>query len=82
MRIKYSSKSKGPSKASKKTASASGGIYKSSGAWGDYDNDGLFTVLDFLNLLSDYGCTNCPQGDLNSDGIVSVQDILIFLTWI
>ena len=49
---------------------------------GDYDNDGLFTVSDFLNLLSDYGCDNCPQGDLNSDGVVSVQDILIFLTWI
>ena len=49
---------------------------------GDYDNDGLFTVSDFLSLLSDYGCVNCPQGDFNSDGVVSVQDILIFLTWI
>ena len=49
---------------------------------GDFDGDGEFTVEDFLQLLSTFGCTECPMGDLNEDGVVSVQDILLFLTWI
>jgi hypothetical protein len=49
---------------------------------GDFNGDDEFTVDDFLELISDFGCTTCPMADLNDDGIVSVQDILIFLTWL
>jgi hypothetical protein len=49
---------------------------------GDYDSDGFYTVTDFLDLLSEYGCSDCPQGDLNGDGVVTVIDILLFLSWI
>jgi hypothetical protein len=34
-----------------------------------------------LTLLDVFGCDNCPSGDLNNDGIVSVQDILIWLSF-
>ena len=46
---------------------------------GDYNGDGVFTVDDFLQLLSQYGCQGCPEGDLNGDGSVTVSDLLAFL---
>ena len=49
---------------------------------GDFNEDGEFTVEDLLGMLADFGCTSCPQGDINGDGIVNVQDILLFLTLI
>ncbi len=49
---------------------------------GDFDGDGAIGLSDFLELLEQFGCTNCPGGDLNDDGVVNVQDILLFLTWL
>lgn len=46
---------------------------------GDYNGDGVFTVDDFLQLLSQYGCLGCPEGDLDADGAVTVSDLLVFL---
>ena len=45
----------------------------------DYNGDGVFTVDDFLQLLSQYGCLRCPEGDLDADGAVTVSDLLAFL---
>jgi len=46
---------------------------------GDYNGDGVFSVDDFLQLLSQYGCLGCPEGDLDEDGAVTVSDVLAFL---
>jgi hypothetical protein len=47
---------------------------------GDFNGDGAFTVADMLTLLALFGCDNCPSGDLNYDGIVAIQDVLIWLS--
>jgi hypothetical protein len=49
---------------------------------GDFNGDGELTIDDFLDLLANFGCMDCPTFDLNSDGVISVEDILLFLTWI
>ena len=49
---------------------------------GDFDADGEITVSDLLDLLSNFGCIQCPDYDIDNDGVISVQDILLFLTWI
>jgi hypothetical protein len=46
---------------------------------GDYDEDGVITVSDLLELLSFFGCEACPDQDLTGDGNVTVQDILVWL---
>lgn len=45
----------------------------------DFDGDGTVTVQDLLLLIENMGCTNCPDFDLNGDGIVNVFDLLDFL---
>lgn len=49
---------------------------------GDFDGDGALTVADFMELLAAFGCMDCPVADVNGDGVVSVGDVLLFLTWI
>ena len=46
---------------------------------GDYNGDGVFTLDDFLQFLSQYGCQGCPEGDFDGDGAVTVSDVLAFL---
>ena len=47
----------------------------------DYNENGSVETVDFLDLLSEYGCTaNCIT-DLNADGNILVSDILIFLSF-
>jgi hypothetical protein len=46
---------------------------------GDYDEDGVITVSDLLELLSFFGCEACPDQDLTGDSNVTVQDILVWL---
>lgn len=49
---------------------------------GDFDGDGELTVEDFMALLAAFGCTDCLVADVDGDGVVSVGDVLLFLTWI
>ncbi|MFN8699433.1 MAG: FG-GAP-like repeat-containing protein [Flavobacteriales bacterium] len=48
---------------------------------GDFNNDDVVTSLDFLTVIANFGCAfaNCG-GDVNEDGIVTVQDIIILMT--
>lgn len=48
---------------------------------GDFDNNDVVNSLDFLILLGDFACSfsNCI-GDLDGDGIVSVQDLILFIS--
>ena len=45
----------------------------------DFDGDGTITIQDLLLLIENMGCTDCPDFDLNGDGIVNVFDLLEFL---
>jgi hypothetical protein len=47
----------------------------------DYNENGSVETVDFLDLLSEYGCTSNCITDLNADGNILVSDILIFLTF-
>ena len=47
---------------------------------GDYNGDGTYAIDDLLQMLSQFGCSGCPSGDMDIDGIVGVGDILAFLT--
>ena len=47
--------------------------------YADFDQDGFVGVLDLLDLLSEFGCTEDCITDLNADGQIVVSDILIFL---
>ena len=47
----------------------------------DYNGNGSVETVDFLNLLSEYGCSyNCIT-DLNADENILVSDILLFLSF-
>jgi hypothetical protein len=49
---------------------------------GDLDCNGDITIEDMLQLISNYGCINaddCSIFDLNNDGVVGAQDLLILL---
>ena len=44
------------------------------------NGDGVRDVVDLLDVLSDFGCTNTPcAGDLNGDGVTNTQDIINIL---
>jgi hypothetical protein len=47
--------------------------------FGDFNNDGVITVTDLLELLADFGCTSNCATDLNEDDLVSVADLLQIL---
>ena len=47
----------------------------------DYNENGSVETVDFLDLLSEYGCTSNCITDLNADGNILVSDILIFLSF-
>jgi PKD repeat protein len=47
--------------------------------FGDFNNDGVITVTDLLELLADFGCTSDCATDLNEDDLVSVADLLQIL---
>jgi len=46
----------------------------------DFDNDYATTLADVDILIYDLGCLDCNDTDLNADGIVTVEDLLILLT--
>ena len=48
--------------------------------YADFNNDGEIGVIDLLDLLSEYGCSESCDTDLNADQNVGVLDILILLT--
>ena len=48
---------------------------------GDFNEDGLRTASDILEILAAYGCMqDCGDRDLNNDGIVTAADILDMLS--
>lgn len=47
---------------------------------GDLNGDGAVDTDDLLDLISGLGCSDCPDLDLSADGVVNVQDLLVFLT--
>ncbi|PCJ81434.1 MAG: hypothetical protein COA49_04880 [Bacteroidetes bacterium] len=47
---------------------------------GDYNNDGVISVSDLLELLSTFGCTSNCVTDLTGDDMVSVGDLLNLLS--
>ena len=46
----------------------------------DFNNDGVISVTDLLELLADFGCTSNCATDLNDDDLVSVADLLAILS--
>ena len=46
---------------------------------GDFNNDGVISVTDLLELLANFGCTSDCETDLNEDDLVSVADLLQIL---
>jgi hypothetical protein len=48
---------------------------------GDGNDDGVVDVVDFLNLLADWGSTDSPYDNApdGGDGIVGVEDFLFLL---
>lgn len=48
--------------------------------YGDIDGDGEISIEDLMLMISVFGCIeNCPFGDLNNDGLVTMADFIIFL---
>tara|TARA_B100000767_G_scaffold136747_1_gene129502 strand:- start:169 stop:2040 length:1872 start_codon:yes stop_codon:yes gene_type:complete len=47
--------------------------------FGDFNNDGVISVTDLLELLANFGCTSDCETDLNEDDLVSVADLLQIL---
>lgn len=45
----------------------------------DCDEDGAVTVSDLHELLCFFGCESCPDQDLTGDGVVTVQDVQVWL---
>jgi len=62
------------------TATISDGSCEYTICSGDYNNDGVISVSDLLELLSTFGCTSNCVTDLNGDDMVSVGDLLDLLT--
>jgi len=47
---------------------------------GDFDGDGVVSINDILDLLTNFPCTeDCGAYDINGDGVVNVFDILLIL---
>jgi hypothetical protein len=43
---------------------------------GDVNGDGALNILDILEIMLDFGCTDlCGSSDINNDGIVSILDL-------
>jgi len=47
---------------------------------GDMDGDGVVTVSDILDVLSEFGCVDGCAMDINGDGSVNVTDVLAVLS--
>ena len=47
---------------------------------GDMDGDGLVSVSDVLNVLSEFGCETKCSMDINGDGSTNVTDVLLVLS--
>jgi hypothetical protein len=48
--------------------------------FGDFNNDGVISVNDLLEILAEFGCTSNCATDLNDDDLVSVADLLEILS--
>ena len=50
--------------------------YFATNCLGDINGDAVISVVDILEIISEWGLTNSPA-DVNQDGIVDVSDLLI-----
>lgn len=50
------------------------------GCLGDFNQDGLITSADFLDMLADFGCISGCSADLTGDDVVGTDDLLILLS--
>jgi len=48
--------------------------------FGDFNNDGVITINDLLQILAEFGCTSNCETDLNDDDLISVADLLELLS--
>lgn len=48
---------------------------------GDFDEDGIVTVLDLIVYIGDFGCTSNCIADNTGDGQVTVADLNTLLEW-
>lgn len=48
---------------------------------GDVNADQLVTIADLQLLIANLGCTTCSTLDMNSNGLVDVNDIMLLLSW-
>jgi hypothetical protein len=54
-------------------------IYSGEPCLGDFDSNGIITIVDVLNVLGEFGCLLDCEYDLDSDGFISINDFLILL---
>lgn len=47
---------------------------------GDFNFDGAINAADLVILLSEYACTSDCTTDITGDGVVDINDVLLFLT--
>ncbi|MFM7814637.1 MAG: lysyl oxidase family protein [Flavobacteriales bacterium] len=45
----------------------------------DVNGDGALGTLDLLALMTDFGCFDCAASDLDQDGLVTTDDVVIFM---
>jgi hypothetical protein len=48
----------------------------------NFDGDCIVSNTDMQMLLDNYGCTeNCSTFDLNGDGYIGVEDVMLFIEY-
>lgn len=55
--------------------------YSCNGCPGDFNDDGVRDIMDLLMLLAEVGCQGDCICDMDGDGLVTVNDMLMFLPY-
>jgi hypothetical protein len=45
----------------------------------DFNTDGEVNADDLVQLVDNFGCSNCPEIDINNDGVITLADVLLFV---
>ena len=51
------------------------------GCEADFNNDGMFSTVDLLMIISELGCGAGCFTDINGDGNVNISDLLAFFSF-